>query len=394
MKKGAKSMGLAVAALALGVATWVMPGSASAYFSAPLVECQQVTSPAALSGCGTDPLTSGSASIDDQGDLDIAITGAAASQTYTVALVGPGGSFALPNLTTGPQGNGVLSKPVFFSLGKIGAGNIVFSRDGSTEFVTGIAIEQSGGNHSREDFRPELVSCSAVKVGTAVSGCGTDAFKNGQFSVDSVDGDVNIQVEGAAASVTYAVVLRSGATDLTLCSTLATNSKGIGQCSASSFFSAGTIASGLVVLTREVSGTTFDEAYGGFRVSLKPRPKPAAVAGLVRCADVTFGLDGGSLSGCGSDPLSSGSAVVGNKGVLAVTLTGAAPSTTYEVFFRPIDSTGSSDTNTGIAITTDSSGDGKGSATIAASGTVGSGNFVVKNSSDADEFLTGFTVPK
>lgn len=382
-----------VAALGLSAAAWMFPGSASAYFSAPLVECQQVTSPAKLSGCGTDPIISGSASIDDQGDLDIAITGAAASQTYTVALVGPGGSFPLPNLTTGLQGNGSLSRPVFFKLDSIGAGNIVLSRDGSTQFLTGIAIEQSGGNHSREDFRPELVSCSAVNVGTA--GCGgSDAFKNGQFSVDSVNGDVNVQVEGAAASVTYAVVLRSGTSDLTLCATLSTDSKGNGQCSPSSVFSAGTIGSGLVVLTRDVSGTTFDEAYSGFRVSLKPRPKPAAAAGLVPCSDVTFGLDDNGLSGCGADPLSSGSAVLGHEGVLTVTLTGAAPSASYEVFFRPIDSTGSSDTPTDIAITTDSSGDGKGSATIAASGTVGSGNFVVKDSSGDDEFLTGFIVPK
>ena len=388
-----KSSTLAFAALAMGAVVWMLPGTASAYFSAPLVECQAVTSPTALSGCGTDPMTSGSASIDDEGDLEITLSGAAVSATYTVALVGPGGSFALPDLKTGPHGNGVLTKPVFFSLGKIGAGNIVLSRSGSTQFVTGIAIEQSGGNHSRVDFRPELVSCSAVNVGTPITGCGTDAFKNGQFSVDSVDGDVNVQVEGAAASVSYVVVLRSGATNLTLCPTLATDSKGNGQCMVSMSFSAGTIGSGTVVLTRSISGTITDEAYSGFRVSRKPRPKPAAVSGLVRCADVTYGLGGSGLSGCGSDPLSSGSVVLGHKGVLTVNLNGAAPTTSYEVFFRPIDSTGSTDTDTTIAITTDSSGSGKGSKTIAASGTVGSGNFVVK-SGDDDEFLTGFTVPK
>ena len=383
-----------LSALALGAVVWMAPGSASAYFSAPLVECQQVTSPAGLSGCGTDPMTSGSASIDDEGDLDISISGADTSATYTVALVGPGGSTPLPNLTTGPHGNGVVSRPGFFKFGKIGAGNIVLSRVGSTQFVTGIAIEASNGTHSRVDFRPELVRCSAVNVGTPITGCGTDAFKNGQVSVDSVDGDVNVQVEGAAASVTYAVVLRSGASDLTLCSAgLLTNSKGNGQCTASGLFAAGTIGSGTVVLTRSISGTVTDEAYSGFRVSLKPRPKAAATSGLVRCSDVTFDLGGSGLSGCGSDPLSSGSVVLGHKGVLTVNLTGAAPTTTYEVFFRPIDSTGSSDTDTTIAITTDASGNGKDSKTIAASGTVGSGNFVVKSGGD-DEFLTGFTVPK
>jgi hypothetical protein len=63
------------------------------------------------------------------------------------------------------------------------------------------------------------------------------------------------------------------------------------------------------------------------------------------------------------------------------------------VFFRPINSDGTSDVDTGIAVTTDTSGDGKGSGAIegATSGTVGSGVFVVKQG-DTDEFLSGFTV--
>jgi hypothetical protein len=74
-----------------------------------------------------------------------------------------------------------------------------------------------------------------------------------------------------------------------------------------------------------------------------------------------------------------------------VSLTGAAPSTGYQVFFRPINSSGADDVNTNIAITTDTSGNGKGSATIAPAGTVGSGNFVVKQGA-SDEFLSGFTI--
>jgi hypothetical protein len=385
---GTKSALLTIAALTTGAVAWMVPGSARAFFSAPLVQCQAVTAPAALSGCGSDPLTSGIASIDDEGDLEVSVSGAAASQTYTVTVVGADGTIkTLPNLTTGPKGNGLLRKAVEFPLGKVGAGNLSLSRAGETQFVTGIAIEASGGVHALADFRPELVSCSAVNVPGTITGCGSDAFKNGQVQFDSVDGDVNVQVEGAAASATYAVVLRSGATDFPLCTLGPTTSMGAGQCTASAIFAAGTIASGLVVLTRDGA----DQAYSGFRVSLKPRPAPASTAGLVTCLSATFGNP--TSSGCGADPLNSGSAVLGKKGVLNVSLNGAAPTTNYEVFFRPINSDGTSDIDTGVAVTTDTSGDGKGSGTIdgVTAGTVGSGVFVVKQG-ETDEFLSGFTI--
>ncbi len=376
-----------LAAVVGGVALGLLPGSARAYYSAPLVECQAVTSPAALTNCGTDPLTLGSASIDDEGDLTVSISGAATNATYSLSF-GQDAATATaltPKLNTGGQGNGLLIKAVAFPLGKLGAGNLFLSRVGSTQFVTGIAIEMNGGNRARADFRPELVSCSKVNVPPAISAavCGTDAFKNGQVAVDSVDGDVNIQVQGAAASVTYGVALRSGATNLTIgTGNLATNSHGNGQLVASNVFSAGTMGAGTVVLTREGK----DQAYSGFRVSLKPRPKAASTTGLVRCIDVT---EGGSLTGCGTDPLGSGSAVLGQHGVLNVTLDGAAPSTTYTVVFRPIN--GTADIATPISITTDVNGNGKDSGTIGASGTVGSGNFVVQDDG-TDEFLTGFSI--
>ena len=384
----AKSSLMAFLALAMGALIGMTPGSARAFFSAPLVQCQAVTAPAALPNCGSDPLTSGIASIDQQGDLEISISGAAASEIYSATYVGADGSTkALPNLTTGAKGNGLIRKVVAFSLGKVGAGNVTLTRAGETQFVTGIAIEHSGGVHALADFRPELVSCAAVTVPGTITGCGTDAFKNGQVDFDSIDGDVNVQVEGAAAAATYAVVLRSGATNLPLCTLGPTTSKGAGQCTASSIFAAGTIASGVVVLTRDGS----DQAYSGFRVSLKPRPAPASTSGLVTCLSATFGNP--ISSGCGADPLTSGSAVLGKKGVLNVILNGAAPSTSYEVFFRPINSDGTTDVDTGVAVATDDSGDGKGSGTIAGatSGTVGSGVFVVKQG-DTDEFLSGFTI--
>ncbi len=383
MKKGAKSSNVAVMALVMGAMLWMMPDAASAYYSAPLVQCQAVTSPAALTNCGTDPLTLGSASIDDEGDLTVSISGAASGQ-YTLSF-GQDAATATPLtpvLNTDHNGNGLVIKAVAFPLKKVGAGNLFLSRAGSTQFVTGISIEMNGGDRARADFRPQLVACSQVSVPAAITGCGTDAFKNGQVSVDSVDGDVNIQVQGAAASVTYGVALRSGATNLTIgTGSLATDSHGNGQLVASNVFTAGTMGAGTVVLTRDGK----DQAYSGFRVSLKPRPKAASISGLVRCVDVT---EGGSLTGCGTDPLGSGNAVLGQRGVLNVTLDGAAPSTTYTVVFRPIN--GIADIATPISITTDVNGNGKGSGAIGTSGT-GSGNFVVQDGG-TDEFLTGFTI--
>ncbi len=388
MMRGAKPSFAAIAAIAISAAGGMIPGSASAFFSAPLVQCQAVTAPATLSNCGTDPLTAGIASIDDQGDLEVSLSGAAVSETYTATYVGPDGkSIPLPNISTGVHGNGLLRHGVFFALGKIGAGNIFLARAGETQFVTGIAIEASNGVHALADFRPELVSCAAVTVPDAITGCGSDAFKNGQVEFDSVDGDVNVQVEGAGAASTYTVVLRSGGTDFPLCTLGPTTSKGNGQCTAAAIFGAGTIASGSVVLIRDGK----DQAYSGFRVSLKPRPKAASASGLVQCQNVTYGLAGATLSGCGIDPLTSGSAVLGSKGVLSVNLVGAASSTTYEVFFRPINSTSTSDLDTGIAILTDANGNGKGSAALTPSDAVGSGTFVVKEG-DTDEFLGGFTI--
>jgi hypothetical protein len=74
---------------------------------------------------------------------------------------------------------------------------------------------------------------------------------------------------------------------------------------------------------------------------------------------------------------------------LEVGLSGARSKTAYEVFFRPINNSG--DTDTGLALTTDQSGNAKGSRSFVKSGTTGAGTFVVKGGG-FDEFLTGFAV--
>jgi len=66
-------------------------GLARAEFNGPLIQCSLVTVPAAVANCGSDPLGSGSASVNNQGDVDVAVHGAGASEQYTVTFVSPDG---------------------------------------------------------------------------------------------------------------------------------------------------------------------------------------------------------------------------------------------------------------------------------------------------------------
>ena len=368
------------------------PGTANAFFSAPLVECTQVTKPSTLATCAAsqDPLARGVATIDDEGNLDIVVMGAGSSEMYQAVFRSPDGaaSFALGTLTTGAKGSGSISTNLLFSLGKVGAGSVVLTRNGD-QYVTGIQVATSGSRNSGPDFHSQFSACKTVNVPAALSNCGTDSFKGGFVEVESDSGDLTIQINGAAANTTYSVVLRSPNANVELAlGSVPTDSKGNGQVATNSAIAFGTIASGTVVAK---NGST-DEAFGGFRVTQKPKPKPVAVSGLVRCIDVN---DPAAIndqnSVCGTDSLSSGSAVINATGQLMVNISGAPASTKYEVFYRPIDTDGSLDKDTNIALTTDVNGNAKGSAPFAKSGQVGSGNFVVKGSG-FDQFLSGFAV--
>ena len=75
-------------------------------------------------------------------------------------------------------------------------------------------------------------------------------------------------------------------------------------------------------------------------------------------------------------------------GDVNVRLTGASPSTNYELFFRPLDNSG--DMDTGIAVPTNTSGNAAtGLKKFFAPNTVASGTFVVK-SGTFDEFVAGY----
>jgi hypothetical protein len=385
--KGAKSSVLAVASFLIGAAVWMMPASASANFNAPLVECALVTTPATLSNCGADPLTRGVVSVSDDGDLDLVLVGAGANQTYSVTYFSADGTQSTSittTLATDGKGNEELRKKLEFRLGEAGVGNFVISRAGQDQYVSGFHVATVHGP-SGPDYRVRMVKCSDVNVpGAIAAGCGTDTFKSGSASIDAQDGSVNVQVNGAAANASYAVLLRAVNGSEVAITTLTTNSKGHGNQPQNLFFGAGTTGSGTIVLTR--SGA--DQALGGFDVTQKPRPKPASSSGLVRCLDVN---DPGPLSNCGTDPLASGSAMINSAGKLIVNLRGAAASTPYEVFFRPLNSDSSGDVDTGLAIPTNSNGDGHGNKNFAASGKIGAGSFVVEGGG-FDQFVTGFAV--
>lgn len=357
----------------------------AASFRAPLVQCASVTTPALLSGCGSDPLTRGAASVNDQGDVEIVVVGAGAGETYAAVFRSPDGSssFSIGNLATDGNGNGTIRKDSFFSLGKAGAGNIVLTRGALDEYVTGIRVKSTNpGSHAGPDFRPALIRCGDVNVPGAAPNCGTDTLKSGSVDIESDDGDLSIQVNGASANSNYAAVLRApNGTELPI-GGFGTNSKGKGRLNVSSDFAPGTIGSGTVALKR--SGA--DQFLSGFKVTQKPAPKTLTKSNLVRCIDVNLPP---SLSNCGTDPLNHGSAQLDQNGKLQVSLGGALPTTAYEVYFRPIDNSG--DADTGLALTTNQNGNAKGSKSYVKSGTTGSGNFVVK-SGGFDQFVTGFAV--
>lgn len=382
------------AALALGVMVWMFPALANAEFVGTLVECTQVTQPAELTTCAStqDPLTRGVATIDGEGDLDLVLVGAGTAQAYTAFFHSIDGSeIQIATITTGPNGNASKSKYTEFALGKNGAGYIVLRRMGGTgdQFVTSLFVEASGAMTTRASFHVDLIACKAVNDPATIAGCGSDSFKSGSVNVSPDTGTVTVQVNGAEVGVTYDVFLRSpaGGNPLSLGTVGPTDSKGDGQ-SSSTTVPFSTIAAGTVVLSR--SGA--DQAYGGFRATQKPPKRPATGSGLVRCIDVNFPAAlNDSNAVCGTDPLTSGSAILSQSGKLTVNVSGAAPTTTYEVFFRPIDSDGTVDVDTKIALKTNSSGDGKANGSAATSGNIGSGNFVVKNAG-TDEFFSGLSI--
>jgi len=353
-------------------------------FSAPLIECGAVSLPAALS-CGNDPLTRGEGSINDAGTVAVSVTGAGTSETYGVTFQPPGSGtpISIGSLTTGGAGNGNLEIKGFFQpVGSAAAGTIVLTRGGQNQYVSGVFVP-SDPNHAGPDFNPGLIRCADVNHPAALTGCGTDTLKSGNANIAGDSGDLAIFVHGAGAKQSYAAVLRStGGTELAL-GTVTTDKKGNGSLLKNNVVAATATASGTIVLKRNG-----DQFMSGFKVSAKPATPTDVVSLLVQCGDVTD-LPLPSTS-CGTDPLTTGTSEINANGQIRVSLTGAEPSASYEVFFRPLDNPG--DVDTKVAVTTDSNGDVTTKfLTGFASGTIGSGSLVLEREG-FDQFVTGFIV--
>jgi hypothetical protein len=113
-------------------------------FEAALVRCADVTQPARLPRCGTDPLLDGSIEITDEGDVEITVVRALPNVTYKVVYRSPSGieERAIGSLRTDGSGNGALNAEDVFRRDQIGAGNLVLTRGGSDQFVSGFKVRR------------------------------------------------------------------------------------------------------------------------------------------------------------------------------------------------------------------------------------------------------------
>jgi len=292
-----------LALLVLGVvAAWAPRGEArlgehvGGGFEARLVRCADVTVPAALTGCGSDPLAVGLLQIEF-GTLRIIINGAARDASYTIVLRSPGGGPAavLGTVTTNHGGHGQLETRAF-EQGDVASGFIVLRRAGSDQFVSGIRLvgggtarvvpgsgsgtgreketedeEENEGVGDDEEFDARLVRCADVNVPGALSNCGSDPLQEGEAEVEK-HGGLEIKLRHAVANATYDIVLRPlrGA-DLPL-GTLTTDPEGNALVERTGVFAPPAKVAGLIVLRRNGA----DQFVQGFRVNALAAVLPAS----------------------------------------------------------------------------------------------------------------------
>ena len=201
----------------------------------------------------------------------------------------------------------------------------------------------------------------------------------------SDQGDVTVLVFGAATNTKYAVSFVSNdGTQTTAIGNLTTDKNGDGAFRKDAFFKFGTVGAGNVVLSSSGS----EEFVTGISISSDGLESARDFQpGLVRCTDVTVP---GTLSSCGSDPLTSGHVDVENDdGALSIHVSGARPSTSYTA---SLVSPGGTTTALGTLPKTDKHGN----ATLIeptefAASTIGSGSVVLQSGS-TNEFVSGFKV--
>src|SRR5208337_1746345 len=152
---------------------------------------------------------------------------------------------------------------------------------------------------------------------------------------------------------------------------LTTGAHGDGALRKDAFYKFGTVGAGNVVL----SGGSGEEFVTGVLISSDGLESARDFQpGLVRCTDVTVP---GTLSSCGSDPLTSGHVDVENDdGALSIHVSGARPSTSYTA---SLVSPGGTTTALGTLPKTDKHGNATLiKSTEFAASTIGSGSVVLQ----------------
>ena len=360
----------------------VMPAQAHQSGSdaeAALVRCSEVTYPAPLTGCGTDPLREGQIEVKKNGDLDASVRGALPTSIYEIVLHPLGGANQSANrsivavLATDATGAGRVRSASAFDLFQAGPVAFSLGRNGSVEFVAGF--------HDEKEFEAGLIPCSAINLPAVQTDCGTDSIRSG--SVKIKHGDLRVDLN-AGRYLTYDVVFRplGGGSDVPL-GTLTTTHHGRGQLRLDNFVPEETVGAGNVVLRRD----SLDQFVTGFQSIRRRAPKVARIhTGLVRCAEVNTLAQ---LTDCGFDQLHKGEVMIDEKGDVKVHLHGAVPGTQYEIAFVAFDA--STEVMLGT-LTTNPAGNGHAFLRDAFPvGAVGTGNVVIKREG-VDQYVTGFVV--
>jgi hypothetical protein len=237
-------------------------------FQPGLVRCTDVVVPGTLSNCGSDSLSSGRVDLEnDDGALQIHISGARPSTTYTVMLVSPTGT-STPLSTIGPTnkaGGATLVLDPALPPSTIAAGEVVLQNSsGLNEFVSGFKVNEKFV--APKVSASQLVPCGSV-TDPVLSTCGSDPLDSGSYQVQA-SGEVTVILNGALPSTNYELFFRplddSGDMDTNIA--VPTNSLGNAKASGKpSFLSSGTIASGTFVV-KEQGSDSLDQFVAGFDI--------------------------------------------------------------------------------------------------------------------------------
>jgi hypothetical protein len=233
---------------------------------AGLVRCADVTKSAPLSNCGSDPLGGGKAEVEEEGKLEVKVSNAAPSATYSVNFRSADGATEIVGLgtfITDAAGKGGVEIDNAFAAGAIGAGNVVLKRSGdpNDQFMTGFRVSERPKIKAEETrFRVSLVRC--VEVTQPVLGtCGIDNLFKG-FAELNEKGGVKVVLVRAEPQQAYDVFFRALDGTETQVGTLTTNPAGNVNFQAKSFFNVNDVISGNVVVKRG----GFDQFVTGVKV--------------------------------------------------------------------------------------------------------------------------------